>query len=50
MVIIDTNNPNIDITPISHIHCIYLKYNDKYMLKSKENCIYQNIGDYIYKI
>ena len=50
MVIINTDNINLDITPISHISCIYLKVNDKYILKSREKYIYQNIDDYIYKI
>lgn len=50
MIIINTNNPDIDITPIKHISVIYIKYKNRYILKTENDSIYQNLDKYIYKI
>ena len=40
MVVIDTNNSNLDISCIKHIPVIYIYHNNKYILKSKEkSCV-----------
>ena len=51
MIIIETNNKDIDITPIKEIaHSIYLKVNNDYIHVFGNKNIYEKLGDYKYII
>lgn len=51
MIIIETNNSHLDITPIKEIaHCIYLKINNEYIHIFGNKNIYEKLENYRYII
>ena len=51
MIIIETQNENLDITPLKEIaHSIYLKTNNKYIHKFGNKNIYEKLENYKFKI
>lgn len=51
MIIIETQNENLDITPLKEIaHSIYLKTNNKYIHKFGSENIYEKLENYKFKI
>lgn len=51
MIIIETQNKNLNITPLKEIaHSIYLKINNEYIHKFGNENIYEQLGNYKFKI
>lgn len=51
MIIIETQNENLDITPLKEIaHSLYLKINNKYIHKFGNKNIYEKLENYKFKI